>query len=116
MEDIKYLCDRAVIIRNGSKIFDGSLNSILEKYQTYRTVSVVFEKTANKEMQLDVDWIEKSDFKWVFKTKKEEVKFIIKAIMDSFDIDDISIEDESLGDIVEKIYCEKETAADEEIH
>ena len=104
------------MVRDGCKIYDGSLDSILNKYQVFRTVSVILEKATDKKLELEVDWIERSDFKWVFKVKKEEIKFVIKDIMDNFDIDDISIEDESLGDIVEKIYCSKEISANEEIH
>ncbi|AGK99445.1 ABC transporter ATP-binding protein [Clostridium pasteurianum] len=108
MEDIKYLCNRAVVVRNGSKIYDGSLNSIMERYQVYRTISISFENIAQKELDLEVKWIEKHNFKWVFKIKKEEVKFAIKVIMDNCDIEDISIEDEEIGEIIEKIYKAKE--------
>lgn len=108
MEDIKYLCNRAVVVRNGSKIYDGSLNSIMESYQVYRTISISFENIPLKELLLEVRWIEKHNFKWVFKIKKEEVKFAVKVIMDNYDIEDISIEDEEIGEIIEKIYKAKE--------
>lgn len=108
MEDIKYLCNRAVVVRNGSKIYDGSLNSIMESYQVYRTISISFENIPLKELLLEVKWIEKHNFKWVFKIKKEEVKFAVKVIMDNCDIEDISIEDEEIGEIIEKIYRAKE--------
>lgn len=108
MEDIKYLCNRAVVVRNGSKIYDGSLNSIMESYQVYRTISISFENIPLKELLLEVKWIEKHNFKWVFKIKKEEVKFAVKVIMDNCDIEDISIEDEEIGEIIEKIYKAKE--------
>jgi ABC-2 type transport system ATP-binding protein len=116
MEDIKYLCNRTVVVRGGSKIYDGSLDSILEKYQTFRTVSVTFEKAMDKKLQLDVEWIEQSDFKWVFRVKKEEAKGVIKSILDNFEVDDIGIEDESLGDVVDKIYSAKELIIDEKIY
>lgn len=108
MEDIKYLCDRAVVVRNGFKIYDGSLDSIVERYQVYRIITISFKEMINKELNLDVNWIEKNDFKWVFKIKKEEVKFVIKVIMDNYEIEDISIEDENIGETIEKIYRAKE--------
>jgi ABC-2 type transport system ATP-binding protein len=108
MEDIKYLCNRAVVVRNGSKIYDGSLNSIVESFQVYRIITVAFENIANKDLELEVKWIEKHDFKWVFKIKKEEVKLAIKVIMDNYEIEDISIEEEDIGETIEKIYRAKE--------
>jgi ABC-2 type transport system ATP-binding protein len=158
MEDIKYLCDRAVVVRNGTKIYDGSLDSILESYQGHRIITVYFnhmlsmefdpnnksfdkydiEKQCqlndmanekndfekeldiknkdiadknynfNKELNLDIQWIEKQEFKWVFKIKKEEVKLAIKKIMDNYEIEDISIEDENISETIEKIYRAKD--------
>lgn len=108
MEDIKYLCDRAVVIRNGSKIYDGSLESIINTYQFYKTITITFENIPKEKFKSEVLWIEKHDFKWVFKVKKEEAKSAIKVIMDNYDIEDISIEDEEISEIIEKIYREME--------
>lgn len=124
MEDIKYLCDRAVVVRNGCKVYDGNLNSILESYQVDRIITISFKSVADeklnleanrvkkhdliKDLDLEVNWIEKHDFKWVFKIKKEDVKYAIKAIMDNYEIEDISIEEENIGETIEKIYRAKE--------
>lgn len=108
MEDIKYLCNRAVVVRNGSKIYDGSFDSIINKYQVYRTITVSFESVPKKELNLEALWLERQEFKWILKVKKEVSKSIIKAIMDNYDVKDISIEDEEIGEIVEKIYKAKE--------
>ena len=144
MEDIKYLCDRAVVVRNGIKIYDGNLDSILESYQGHRIITVYFnhmlstefdpnnkdkgskkydlgeglvsndkdiaDKNYNlkKELNLDLQWIEKQEFKWVFKIKKQEAKLAIKLIMDNYEIEDISIEDENISETIEKIYRAKE--------
>lgn len=108
MEDIKYLCNRAVVVRNGSKIYDGSFDSIINKYQVYRTITVSFESVPKKELNLEALWLERQEFKWILKVKKEVSKSIIKAIMDNYDVKDISIEDEEISEIVEKIYKAKE--------
>lgn len=108
MEDIKYLCNRAVVVRNGAKVYDGSLTSIVESYQVYRIITIYFENITNKELDLEVKWIEKHGFKWVFKIKKEDVKYAIKVIMDNYEIEDISIEEEEIGETIEKIYRAKE--------
>lgn len=108
MEDIKYLCNRAVVVRNGSKIYDGSFDSIIDKYQVYRTITVSFESVPKKELNLEALWLERQEFKWILEVKKEVSKSIIKAIMDNYDVKDISIEDEEIGEIVEKIYKAKE--------
>lgn len=143
MEDIKYLCDRAVVVRKGNKIYDGNLDSIIESYQEHRIITVYFKDLKNKKnndfynkslshkiseksslenqqyldnnkndfhkgLKLNIEWMEKLDYKWVFKIKKEEAKFAMKMIMDDYEVEDISIEDENISETIEKIYKAKE--------
>jgi ABC-2 type transport system ATP-binding protein len=42
MEDIAPLCSRVMVLGHGSKLFDGRLPELLEKYDTVRTVTVKF--------------------------------------------------------------------------
>lgn len=138
MEDIKYLCDRAVVVRSGNKIYDGSLDSIIERYQENRIITIYFKEILSKELNLnhmrirknnlesefisksnqikendlqidlDISWLEKAEYKWVFKIKKEQAKFAIKLIMEDYEVEDISIEDENISETIEKIYKAKE--------
>ncbi|MCX8131733.1 MAG: ATP-binding cassette domain-containing protein [Clostridia bacterium] len=104
MEDIKHLCKRTIVIRNGEKIYDGSLQELLDKNQFYRTISISFETPTDIQMDFDAEWIEKNPFKSVFKVRKTDVKPVLQTVMQNYEIDDISIEDEEIGSVVEKIY------------
>lgn len=138
MEDIKYLCDRAVVVRSGNKIYDGSLDSIIERYQENRIITIYFKDIPSKELNfnnitirkdnlesqfisennetnkydlekdLNISWLERTEYKWVFKIKKEQAKFAIKRIMEDYEVEDISIEEENISETIEKIYKEKE--------
>ena len=48
MEDIVALCPRVMVLGHGSKLFDGTLSSLLGRYDTVRTVSVHYEETDAK--------------------------------------------------------------------
>ena len=48
MEDIVALCPRVMVLGHGSKLFDGTLSSLLGRYDTVRTVSVRYEETDAK--------------------------------------------------------------------
>ena len=47
MEDIVALCPRVMVLGHGSKLFDGTLSSLLGRYDTVRTVSVRYEEAEN---------------------------------------------------------------------
>lgn len=44
MDDVKELCERAIIIDEGKKIFDGKLQDIIDKYAQNKILSLVFSK------------------------------------------------------------------------
>ena len=44
MEDIAALCPRVMVLGHGKKLYDGALPKLLERYDTQRTVTVLYEK------------------------------------------------------------------------
>jgi ABC-2 type transport system ATP-binding protein len=48
MDDVKELCERAIIIDHGHKIFDGQLDSIISKYARNKILSLTFSKKVAK--------------------------------------------------------------------
>ena len=104
IEDIRHLCKRTIVVRNGAKLYDGNLQILFDKYQVYRRISVSFETATDLCVGTEVEWIERNPYKTVFKVRKADVKSVLQNIMANYEIDDISIEDEDIGSVVEKIY------------
>lgn len=48
MDDVKELCERAIIIDKGQKIFDGKLQDIIDKYAYNKIISLVFSHSIAK--------------------------------------------------------------------
>lgn len=48
MEDVKELCERAIIIDRGHKIFDGKLKDIIDKYARNKILSLVLSEKVSK--------------------------------------------------------------------
>lgn len=104
MEDIKYLCKRTVVINGGKKIFDGQLDNLLSNYQEKRIMTISFEETCEPVLDYEVDWIEREPLKAIFKIKKELIKPSIRNLLDKYEINDIRIEEEDIGNVIERIY------------
>ena len=92
------------MVRNGIKIYDGDLAALLDKYRNYRIISISFETAADLNIEMPVEWLEKGPYKAVFKVPKEEAKAVLYHIMANQEVEDIRIEDEDLGGVVETIY------------
>lgn len=104
MEDIRHLCRRTVVINHGRKIYDGGLASLIDQYQFHRTISVSFETSTEFKPCCNIEYLEKNPYKVVFNVEKGKVKSILQSIMSNYDVNDINIEDEDIGSVVERIY------------
>lgn len=104
MEDIKHLCKRVVVINQGKKLYDGFYDSIIKKYSDYKVLNLIFENP----MALKLDTKYNCNFitphKVEIKVHKDEVQRCLNDILSQYDVNDISIEDEDIVDIISKIY------------
>ena len=104
MEDIRHLCKRTIVINGGKKIYDGLLENLLNQFQEHRVISVSFEKETNIILENEVEWIDKSPYNAVFKVGRELVKPILQTILSRYEVDDIRIEEDDIGNVIERIY------------
>lgn len=107
MEDIKTLCKRIVVINHGDKIYDGATDKLFEKYQRNKKVTVTFENAAG-EIMLKTDHvslIEDDSHKKIYEVPRQRAKELFSELME-YDPEDIVVEEEEIGVIVERIYQE----------
>ncbi|OGO77585.1 MAG: multidrug ABC transporter ATP-binding protein [Clostridiales bacterium GWB2_37_7] len=115
MDDIKSLCKRCIVVNNGCKIYDGNLEMLFDRYQTHKMITVTFDEATSYIHDFNVQIIERNPFKLSFMAYRKDVRHIINCIMTECEIKDISIEEEDIGNVVERIYSDKGGALIEEI-
>ena len=115
LEDIEELCDRIIIIDKGIKIYDGGLKEIKEKYGYMTTVSVLLKKSEsdknvdpNSYFNLDENDlnlnIEEGKINVTFNKNKVSSTEIIEFFMKNYTLQDFSLKETSIDDIIKKIY------------
>lgn len=107
MDDIKSLCDRCIVINHGKKIYDGSLDALFDRYQTYKTITVSFDDPVSYYTTFPMELIEENPYKISFMADRKDVRPIVQDIMSTYDVSDISIEEEDIGNVVERIYADR---------
>ena len=110
MKDITSLCKRVICVHNGSISYDGKLDLLLKKLSPIKEILIVCrsEKDAIK--------LENSGFSVKNKTKNEitinvennSITSSLKTILNSFDIEDIYINEPPVDEIIGKILIKKE--------
>lgn len=117
IEDIEELCSRIIIIDEGKKIYDGSLQSLKDSYGTKRKVSMEVKQPEKiKELNLaELLSVTEQDYQMeydkqnsvltvTFDKTKLQVPQILSAVMNVTEVSDIQIQETELAEIVKEIY------------
>ncbi len=107
------MCSRSVVINHGSKIYDGNTEQLFERYQKHKKISLTFDAPMElPEIGFGVSMISETPYKKVMKVSKEKASELLSVLM-KFNPSDISVEEEDIGTIVERIYGEEGSSLDE---
>lgn len=106
MEDVRSLCPRSVVINHGQKIYDGPTDKLFEAYQTHKKITVVFDSETNFVVPDGAEAIEINTHKAILMVPRENSGKVIACIMRDYSLQDISVEEEDIGKVVERIYNE----------
>lgn len=109
MEDIKALCKRTVVINHGSKIYDGTTEELFERYQKNKKITITFrEPTGNIALKTkNAVMVENDLYKKAYEVPKQSARDLVAELM-KYEPDDIVVEEEEIGVIVERIYRGRE--------
>ena len=114
MEDVRSLCPRSIVINNGSKLYDGPTEALFASFQADKKITLQFETETDFAAPPNCTIIENNPHKAVLMVPKEETKDALENIMKNYRLNDISVEEEDIGLVVEKIYKSRLAAPDAE--
>lgn len=111
MQDVQRLAKRIILIDHGSIIYDGKLQKLIEQYSQIKTVSIILSKEiklADLRLPKDVA-VELQHPQLKLKIPKKHVEKTLQYILKELDYVDITIENETLEEIVKKSFKGKVT-------
>jgi len=89
MEDIKELCPRVVILKDGEFVFDGSLNAIQKKMGDQKVLTIT---TSNEVLKINID--------------RSNISTRTQELLERYEILDLNIHDPSIEDVIESLMKE----------
>ena len=122
LEDIELLAHRIVMIDKGSKVFDGKISTLKEKFGQMRELSFVSDsknviETLNYEKSLNIsgdDLIAENDgnsYKVRFNSSVVPVSDMLSYTLSKISVKDISVKDADIEEIIRRMY-KREVDAD----
>lgn len=108
MQDIEKTCERLIIIDDGKKLYDGSLENVKKSYVSSRIIEAEFERLPI-ELNLanvNISDVENNAMKKIisFDTSEVSVNSLMSELMNTHNIKDVSIREPEIDAIIRDIY------------
>jgi ABC-2 type transport system ATP-binding protein len=108
MEDVKELCERAIIIDHGHKIFDGALQDIIDKYARNKILSLIFAETVSKSKLTKYGEIREYDpIKATLLVPRAKAAKVAGEILSTLPVQDVNIEEPPIEAIIREVFQNK---------
>jgi ABC-2 type transport system ATP-binding protein len=112
MKDVAALCRRAVIISEGTIIYDGSLSGIVDRFSGHKIVTLLF---ADGTMPPDLDRFgevtESRPPRAKLRIDRAAVTEVLASVLATCDVEDVSVEDPPLEEVISQVFARRGIAA-----
>ena len=104
MDDVRSLCPRSVVIGEGHKVYDGGTEDLFASFQTHKKITLQFAGELEFTAPECCIVVEANSHKAIIMVPKEQSGRILEQAMRDYPLKDISVEEEDISIVVEKIY------------
>jgi len=105
MNDIEALCERIIFIHVGNIVYDGSLETLMNKYVTHKDVEIVYEQPVEAPAEFTSLVKETDHNSCVFSVARNETARVIPELLNLGNARDVSIHEPRLEDVVKIMYA-----------
>lgn len=109
MDDVKELCDRAIIIEQGSIIFDGELKKIIDKYARHKILSLIFSTAVTQKKLSQFGEVKdfnqgKSKYSATLLVPRKKATYVASEILKQLPVEDLNIEEPPIEAIIREVF------------
>jgi len=105
MQDVQALCDRVIVINHGEKIFDDSLDALGKTFGDRRRIILRFASAVAKADLAEFGEVtDAPDEAIAIDVPRDQTPAVAAALLQKFPVDDISIEDVDIEDIIRRLF------------
>jgi ABC-2 type transport system ATP-binding protein len=118
MKDVAALCKRVVIIANGQIQYDGSLSGIIDETTNRKLVTLQFADPIDDALLASLkrfgDIVQHEEPRVKLGVTRDDVPAMLTAILDSYDIDDLIVEEPPLEEVIADVFVRVTESSDEQ--
>jgi ABC-2 type transport system ATP-binding protein len=106
MADVEALCKRVIVIHNGKLLFDGDLSALLDRFSAFKTIGVTLANGFSSFNQYG-EVLNQDAGHVNLRIPREKTPEITARILAEQQVDDLTVEDPPIEDIIEKVFNQK---------
>ena len=111
LEDVRKLCKRVIVIDKGTVAYDGSTEDLITKHVDHKSIVITLSKPVTKEeLSKYGEVTDFSDIKATVKVPRQDTTTQAAKLITELPVDDISIEDPSLENVVQELFSGEDKA------
>ena len=115
MQDVEALCKRVLVINHGGIVYDGALTALSERYVDHKVIKIRFAEpqttTAPSNLCGVVEW---DAHHALLKIQKKDVAQTTHKLLGDFPIEDLSVEEVEVEEVIRRIFEERPDEAKKE--
>jgi ABC-2 type transport system ATP-binding protein len=111
LDDIDEICDDAIVLSQGKIIYDGTLEQLKHRYVNDKMVKVAGQqrKPIQSLLPLSRISVEGRMTKIIYRTEQYSSEQVLNAVSQAFEIEDITIQEPDIDEVVSRIFSKEET-------
>lgn len=111
MEDVEELCKRVIIIDVGQIMYDGPLQTLIDRYADYKVLTVTFTKPIDEHDLAGMGAVrEFAPRRAVLAVEDANVKKVASKILKDMPVDDLLIDEMGVDEVIRRIFTERSMA------
>lgn len=109
MADVEALCKRVIVIHHGRILFDGDLSALVNQFSSFKTLSL---SLPNPDVELSKygEVISREDGRITLRVPKAQTSHVTARLLTDFQVDDLTVEDAPVDDVIDQVFSQKESA------
>jgi viologen exporter family transport system ATP-binding protein len=111
MQDIEELCHRVLVIDHGQIFFDGPLAEIVDRFSSYKILSLTFEKEATRDLSMFGEITEQTPVSVQLKVPRAKVTETCRRLLEACDVSDINVQEVPVEDVIRQLFGERRESA-----
>ena len=110
MADVEALCKRVIVIHNGKLLFDGDLAALLDRFSAFKTIGVTLANGFGSFSQYG-EVLNQDAGHVTLRVPREKTPDVTARILAEQRVDDLTVEDPPIEDVIEKVFAQKSAEA-----